>query len=87
MLGLREPSLAHLIDARITRVRAGNFGDHKHVGGGVFELRIARGPGFRIYYGLARGNVVILLGGGDKGSQRRDIAQARKLWRAHQELE
>jgi putative addiction module killer protein len=51
------------------------------VGGGVFELRIALGPGLRVYYGLQGRQVVILLGGGDKGSQSRDIRRARQLWK------
>ena len=68
------------VDARLTRVRAGNFGDCKSVGGGVFELRIALGPGLRVYYGLHGRHVVILLGGGDKGTQARDIRGAKHLW-------
>ena len=53
------------VDARLTRVRAGNFGDHKSVGGGVFELRIDLGPGLRVYYGRHGKEVVVLVGGGD----------------------
>ena len=68
------------VDARLARVRAGNFGDCKSIGGGVFELRIALGPGLRVYYGLHGRQVVILLGGGDKSSQRRDIRKAQLLW-------
>ena len=68
------------VDARLTRVRAGNFGDCKSVGGGVFELRIALGPGLRVYYGLHGREVVILLGGGDKSTQARDIRRAQQLW-------
>jgi putative addiction module killer protein len=68
------------VDARLARVRAGNFGDAKSVGGGVFELRIALGPGLRIYYGMHGGNIVVLLGGGDKGSQSRDIRRSQQLW-------
>ena len=68
------------VDARLTRVRAGNFGDCKSVGGGVFELRIALGPGRRVYYGLHGQPVVILLSGGDKSTQARDIRRAQQLW-------
>jgi len=68
------------VDARLARVRAGNFGDFKSVGGGVSELRIAFGPGLRVYYGLRGQQVVVLLGGGDKSSQRRDIRRAQQLW-------
>ncbi len=71
------------VDARLTRVRAGNFGDCKSVGGGVFELRIALGPGHRVYYGLQGQQVVILLGGGDKSTQGRDIRRAQQLWQQY----
>ena len=59
------------IDARLTRLAVGNFGDHKSVGSGVFELRIPRGPGLRVYYGLKGNELVVLIGGGDKSSQKR----------------
>jgi putative addiction module killer protein len=68
------------VDARLARVRAGNLGDHRSVGAGVFELRINMGPGLRIYYGEGRKQLVILLGGGDKTTQTRDINRARQLW-------
>jgi len=68
------------VDARLTRIRAGNFGDCKSVGGGVYELRINFGPGLRVYYGLRGQKIVILIGGGDKRSQPVDIGRAQKLW-------
>ena len=68
------------VDARLARVRAGNFGDCKSVGDGVFELRIALGPGLRVYYGLHGQKIVVLIGGGDKRSQARDIRRAHELW-------
>jgi putative addiction module killer protein len=68
------------VDSRLARVRAGNFGDHKSVGAGVFELRINAGPGLRVYYGEYRGQIAILLGGGDKSTQTRDINRAKQLW-------
>jgi putative addiction module killer protein len=68
------------VDARLARVRAGNFGDCKSVGGGVFELRISFGPGLRVYYGLYGQKIVVLIGGGDKRSQSRDIRRAQELW-------
>ena len=77
---LRDRKMQAAVDARLTRVRAGNFGDCKSVGGGVFELRIALGPGLRVYYGLHGQQVVILLGGGDKSTQTRDIRRAQQLW-------
>jgi putative addiction module killer protein len=78
---LRDQRMQAAVDARLARVRAGNFGDHKSVGGGVFELRISFGPGLRIYYGLQGQKIVILLGGGDKKSQQRDIRRAQEYWR------
>jgi len=77
---LRDRKKQVAVDARLTRVRAGDFGDCKSVGGGVFELRIALGPGLRVYYGLQGQQVVILLGGGDKSTQARDIRRAQPLW-------
>ena len=75
------------IDARLTRIAAGNFGDHKRVGRGVFELRIPKGPGLRVYYGLKGTEIVVLIGGGNKRSQKYDIRQAQKLWQeaSHEE--
>ena len=68
------------IRSRITRIRAGNFGDCKSVGEGVSELRLDFGPGYRIYYGILRQVIVVLLAGGEKSAQDSDIIRARKLW-------
>jgi putative addiction module killer protein len=65
----------------ITRVRLGNFGDARTVGDGVHELRIHTGPGYRVYFGREGDAVVILLCGGDKGPQNRDIERAKDYWR------
>lgn len=77
---LRDLRMQVAVDARLARVRAGNFGDCKSVGGGVFELRISFGPGLRVYYGLRGQKIVVLIGGGDKRSQSRDIRRAQELW-------
>ena len=58
----------------------GNFGDSKSVGQGVRELRIAFGPGYRVYYGIDEGRIVLLLGGGTKRGQSRDIGKAIDRW-------
>ena len=77
---LRDLRMQAAVDARLTRLRAGNFGDCKSVGGGVFELRISFGPGLRVYYGLHDKQIAVLIGGGDKRSQPRDIRRAQQLW-------
>jgi putative addiction module killer protein len=73
-------------DVRLARVRLGNFGNHRHVGEGVSELKIDIGPGLRVYYGEQGGRMVLLLGGGDKSTQQRDINAAIKLWRQWKEF-
>lgn len=77
---LRDSKMRAAVDARLARVRAGNPGDCKAVGAGVFELRIHLGPGLRVYYGEQGKQLVVLLGGGDKASQARDISRAKQLW-------
>jgi putative addiction module killer protein len=77
---LRDKRMQAAVDARLARVRAGNFGDCKSVGAGVFELRISFGPGLRVYYRLHGQKIVVLIGGGDKRSQSRDIRRAQQLW-------
>ena len=76
---LRDARAKVRIDERIDRLANGNPGDVKPVGSGVSELRIDYGPGYRVYY-VQRGKLlIILLCGGDKASQRRDIAKAIEL--------
>lgn len=65
---------------RIQRMRAGNFGDCKPVGSGVWELRIDYGPGYRVYYALAGQQLILLLQGGDKRKQQADIDSAVACW-------
>ncbi len=69
------------INARIRRLSLGNFGDVKPVGEGVSELRIDYGPGYRVYFTQQGSEVVILLAGGDKRTQDKDIQAAQKLAR------
>ena len=68
-----------IINARIRRLSFGNKGDTKSVGGGVFELRVDFGPGYRVYYVHRGHELVLLLCGGDKLSQSRDIEKAKEI--------
>ena len=69
------------IVAVVTRMEAGNFGDHRGVGGGVLECRIHSGPGYRIYAAIDMDTLIILLGGGTKRNQQSDIANAQDRWK------
>jgi putative addiction module killer protein len=82
---IRDKKVRLSIASRILRVRQGNFGDHHGVGGGVFELRIYLGAGYRIYYGRHGGRLVIILGGGSKRGQQRDIEEAISLWERYRD--
>ncbi len=64
---------------RIRRLRFGNFGDCKGVGNGIFELRIFVGPGYRVYFSLFEDEIILLIIGGDKSSQKRDIKKANEI--------
>jgi len=78
LAGLKDTRTKAKIVARIDRLSAGNFGDCKPLRGGLFELRIDWGPGYRVYYALVGKSCVLLLSGGDKGKQSTDIARAMK---------
>lgn len=78
---LKDRQAARRIQARIDRAEDGHFGDYKPVGEGVSEMRIHYGPGFRIYFTLRGTEVVILLAGGDKSSQTKDIKAAQSMAR------
>lgn len=64
------------IAQRVARLAAGNPGDSKSVGGGIVELRVDYGPGYRVYYVRQGATIVVLLCGGDKRTQRQDIRRA-----------
>jgi putative addiction module killer protein len=68
-----------IVAARLMRLAAGHPGDVAPVGEGISELRIHYGPGYRVYFRQADGVIILLLCGGDKGSQSRDIAMAKRI--------
>ena len=85
LLGLKDKRAATRIVARIHRAEDGNLGDVKSVGGDVREMRIPYGPGYRVYFLIDGAELIILLCGGDKSSQHRDIERAKRMalqWRS-----
>ena len=76
---IRDRQAAKLIAQRLDRLVAGNMGDVKPVGVGVSEMRIFDGPGYRLYFTIRNDELIILLCGGNKSSQSRDIARAKRI--------
>lgn len=86
LYGLSNRSAFARITARLNRVELGNFGFCKGLGGdGVYELKIDYGPGYRVYYAINGKTVVLLLIGGDKSTQAKDIETAKSYWASHRE--
>ncbi len=83
--GLRDARARARIEVRIDRLEQGNFGDCKPVGEGVLELRIDVGPGYRVYFAEEGVIVILLLIGGDKSTQDKDIRTAKTYWREYKE--
>jgi putative addiction module killer protein len=79
--GLKDRTAKARIEMRLRRAAQGNLGDVRTVGAGVSEMRVDHGPGYRLYFTLRDRSLVILLCGGDKGSQARDIVEAQSLAR------
>lgn len=79
LAGLADRRAQEVIAKRLVRVQSGNLGDVTAVGEGVSEMRVFYGPGYRLYFVRQGRAVVILLCGGDKGSQERDIRRAKEL--------
>jgi putative addiction module killer protein len=77
--GLKDPVAARAIKTRVVRFEVGLFGDVKSVGGRVMEARVDVGPGYRLYYTMKGRETVVLLCGGDKRRQQRDIETAKAL--------
>ena len=83
--GLRDRRVVARMAARMERLELGLLGDCRSVKGGVMELRIDYGPGYRVYFAPIQQRVILLLGGGTKGTQQADIAEAKarlKNWRS-----
>ena len=76
---------AERVDRHIRRLEAGNFGAAKLLRGGVFELRLDFGPGYRVYFGREGRAIVILLGGGSKRRQRADLAAVLERWKRYRQ--
>ena len=77
---IKDRKTQAIITSRIDRLQHGNPGDCKWLSRGLYELRIDYGPGYRVYFGLFRNRVVILLGGGTKRTQQRDIVRSQVYW-------
>ncbi|MBS0622982.1 MAG: type II toxin-antitoxin system RelE/ParE family toxin [Verrucomicrobia bacterium] len=85
--GIREMHTRSKILTRLDRLKLGNFGDCKAIGDGIAELRIHYGPGIRIYYSKIGNKVILLLCGGDKDSQTKDISKAKEYLKEYQSRE
>lgn len=77
--GLKDATVRNKVLSRLDRASNGNFGDFKAIDSGLYELRLTFGAGLRIYYTNQNGQVVLLLAGGDKSSQQRDIEKAKAI--------
>ena len=77
---IKDTKVQDRIQTRLERLEDGNFGDCQTVGDGVFELRFHFGAGYRIYFGQIDNTIVLLLCGGDKSSQARDVERAKTYW-------
>jgi len=84
---LRDKSARARILFRLQRVESGNLGDVKAIGYGLSEMRIHHGKGYRVYYKVVGKKVILLLVGGDKSTQDKDIEKAREIWDKYQKRE
>jgi len=82
---LRDTGVKARLLKRLDKVQLGNLGDWKYISDGVFELRENFNKGFRIYYGMEKRRMIILLCGGSKSTQVRDVRKAKQYWREFRE--
>lgn len=82
---LSDEKTRQIVQARLARVRAGNFGDWRSAGFGVFELRIDYGPGYRVYFGRSGTTLIILIAGGDKRTQAKEISFSVSIWKEYKD--
>lgn len=78
--GLKDVVGRAKIRTRVDRATFGNFGDHRSIGAGVIELKVDYGPGYRVYIGQHGQEIIVLLCGGDKSTQEKDITKAHQYW-------
>jgi putative addiction module killer protein len=83
--GLRDIGTRSIVVARLDRLAGGLRGDWKSTGGGVYELRINYGPGYRVYYGQDGNALILLLCGGTKHPQTKDIEKAHAYWKDYKD--
>ena len=81
LVKLKDRQGRALINARLVRLAMGHYGDCKVLAGNIHELRIAYGPGYRVYFSeLTSGDIILLLAGGSKRTQEKDISKAKEYW-------
>ena len=87
LTSLKDRTFRARIRNRISRLELGHFGDCEPVGEGIFELRFFFGPGFRVYFAKHEDTTILLIGGGDKKTQAKDILKAKSCWKKFKEKE
>lgn len=78
--------LVQRILIRFDRIKEGNFGDHKALSDGIWELRFTFGGGLRIYYGHLNDKIILIMVGGNKASQSKDLKKAKGIWKQYLEI-
>ena len=84
LMSLKDRKTVERIRTRVRRLEGGLYGDCEPVGDGVYELRLFFGAGYRVYFGEDGAKIVILLSGGDKSTQKKDIKAAKAYWQEYQ---